>query len=111
MIHIWDFGYVGESNILDVLVKNIHQNQVIHRLFKTKRDELYVFQNEEEKDSKSPSIVSKVTLQYTLFVSFSLFLCLCFFYHFRSLVHLVSWGTLEQRPWEVASFVRDLQAL
>ncbi|MFR4638717.1 MAG: helix-turn-helix domain-containing protein [Streptococcus parasanguinis] len=24
--HIWDFDYVGESNIIDVLVKNIRKN-------------------------------------------------------------------------------------
>ena len=45
--HIWDFDYVGESNIIDVLVKNIRKKLGNPSIIQTKRGMGYVFKNEE----------------------------------------------------------------
>lgn len=45
--HIWDFDYVGESNIIDVLVKNIRKKLQNPSIIQTKRGLGYVFKNEE----------------------------------------------------------------
>ena len=45
--HIWDFDYVGESNIIDVLVKNIRKKLGDPSIIQTKRGMGYVFKNEE----------------------------------------------------------------
>lgn len=45
--HIWDFDYVGESNIIDVLVKNIRKKLQNPSIIQTKRGMGYVFKNEE----------------------------------------------------------------
>ena len=45
--HIWDFDYMGESNIIDVLVKNIRKKLGDPSIIQTKRGVGYVFKNEE----------------------------------------------------------------
>lgn len=63
-----------------------------------------------KKDSKSPSIVSKVTLWYTLFVSFLFVLMFC-----ASFIISGSWssyssrGELEQKTMEVASDLEEFE--
>jgi len=46
--HIWDFDYEGESNIIDVLVKNIRKEMQNPSIIQTKRGMGYVFKNEEK---------------------------------------------------------------
>lgn len=46
--HIWDFDYEGESNIIDVLVKNIRKKMQNPSIIQTKRGMGYVFKNEEK---------------------------------------------------------------
>ena len=46
--HIWDFDYDGESNIIDVLVKNIRKKMQNPSIIQTKRGMGYVFKNEEK---------------------------------------------------------------
>ena len=41
--HIWDFDYEGESNIIDVLVKNIRKKLQNPEIIQTKRGMGYVF--------------------------------------------------------------------
>ena len=63
-----------------------------------------------KKDSKSPSIVSKVTLWYTLFVSFLFVLMFC-----ASFIISGAWssyssrGELEQKTMEVASDLEEFE--
>lgn len=45
--HIWDFDYEGESNIIDVLVKNIRKKLQNPAVITTKRGMGYVFKKEE----------------------------------------------------------------
>ena len=45
--HIWDFDYEGESNIIDVLVKNIRKKLQDPSVIQTKRGMGYVFKSEE----------------------------------------------------------------
>lgn len=46
--HIWDFDYEGESNIIDVLVKNIRKKLEDPMVIVTKRGMGYVFKSEEK---------------------------------------------------------------
>lgn len=46
--HIWDFDYEGESNIIDVLVKNIRKKLEDQMVIVTKRGMGYVFKSEEK---------------------------------------------------------------
>lgn len=46
--HIWDFEYEGESNIIDVLVKNIRKKLENPMVIVTKRGMGYVFKSEEK---------------------------------------------------------------
>lgn len=46
--HIWDFDYEGESNIIDVLVKNIRKKLENPMVIVTKRGMGYVFKSEEK---------------------------------------------------------------
>ena len=46
--HIWDFDYEGESNIIDVLVKNIRKKLENPSVIQTKRGMGYVFKSEEK---------------------------------------------------------------
>ena len=46
--HIWDFDYEGESNIIDVLVKNIRKKLENPIVIVTKRGMGYVFKSEEK---------------------------------------------------------------
>ncbi len=46
--HIWDFDYEGESNIIDVLVKNIRKKLQDPSIIQTKRGMGYVFKKEEK---------------------------------------------------------------
>lgn len=41
--HIWDFDYEGESNVIDVLVKNIRKKLQNPEIIQTKRGMGYVF--------------------------------------------------------------------
>ena len=41
--HIWDFDYEGESNVIDVLVKNIRKKLQNPEIIQTKREMGYVF--------------------------------------------------------------------
>lgn len=45
--HIWDFDYEGESNIIDVLVKNIRKKLQNPEIIQTKRGMGYVFKTNE----------------------------------------------------------------
>ncbi|WP_237049068.1 response regulator transcription factor, partial [Mogibacterium pumilum] len=45
--HIWDFDYEGESNIIDVLVKNIRKKLQDPSVIQTKRGMGYVFKSKE----------------------------------------------------------------
>ena len=44
--HVWDFAYEGESNIIDVLIKNIRKKTGEATLIKTKRGLGYVIPEE-----------------------------------------------------------------
>lgn len=46
--HIWDFDYEGESNIIDVLVKNIRKKLQDPTVIQTKRGTGYVFKYDEK---------------------------------------------------------------
>lgn len=46
--HIWDFDYEGESNVIDVLVKNIRKKLENPSVIQTKRGMGYVFKSEEK---------------------------------------------------------------
>lgn len=46
--HIWDFDYEGESNIIDVLIKNIRKKLENPMVIVTKRGMGYVFKSEEK---------------------------------------------------------------
>lgn len=48
--HVWDFDYEGESNIIDVLIKNIRRKIDLGRdnsIIQTKRGEGYVIRSSE----------------------------------------------------------------
>ena len=65
--HIWDFDYEGESNVIDVLVKTYERNYKIQRLFRLR--EGWDMFSKQTKEVKLPSIASRVTLWYTVFIA------------------------------------------
>ena len=101
-----------EYELLECLVRHpnvvLSREQVIHRLFRQKGG--WAMFSKMKKDSKSPSIVSKVTLWYTLFVSFLFVLMFC-----ASFIISGAWssyssrGELEQKTMEVASDLEEFE--